>query len=48
MNIPNKGSCIWKVPEGREEFHVMSVGGCKRIARGESGKAGTDSEQPSK
>lgn len=48
MNIPSKGNCIWKVPEGREEFHVMSVGGCKRITRGESEKAETDSGQPSK
>lgn len=46
MNIPNKGNRIWKVPEGREKFH-MSVGGCKRITRGESGKAGTDFAHPS-
>lgn len=33
MNIPNKGNRIWKVPEGRERFH-MSVGEDARELQG--------------
>lgn len=33
---------IWQLSEDREEFH-MSVGGCKRIIRGENKEAGSRS-----
>lgn len=37
INIPDKGNNIWKVLGGREKIH-LSVGGCKRITRGENGE----------
>lgn len=41
MSIPDKENGIWKVLEGREKFHLMSVGGYQRITRSENGEAGT-------